>query len=159
MSQDVGQGERDGRARLPRVVQNACDQLTHLHAAEEREGQVLQVPVDIVPHVAPHVLLHVHGQETCPIQGEVLEEQGREHQKTHVPQGVQGVARAQPDTEPSVEQLFEAARVRSRQYLHPEQRLQERDQEHEAECVEHRRHDHEDDGAQEEAGERAHVAE
>ena len=159
LPQDVRERERDYGAGLAGVVQDASDQLPDLHLAEEGQGQVLQVPVHVVPDVSLDVLLHVHGEQAGAVQSEVLDAQGGEHQEAHVAQRIQRIPGADPGSEPAIEELLEAAHVRAAQDLDPEQRLQERDQEHQGERVETRRDDHQDDGPDEKTDERPHVAE
>ena len=132
LPQHVRERERDDRAGFAGVVQDASDQLPDLHLAEEGQGQVLQVPVHVVPDVSLDVLLHVHGEQAGTVQREVLDAQRPEHQQAHVAQRVQRIAGTDPGPEPAIEESLEAAHVGAAQDLHPEQRLQERDQEHQA---------------------------
>ncbi len=142
MSQSVGQGVAHDALGPAGVGQHPRDDLSRPGPLEKSQRQPLEVGVDVVPQVALDPFLHVHREEPCPVEEQVLEQQrGHEHE-ADAPERLQPIAGPDPASRHPLEDPLGQVSSPIRQHRpHVEQGAEERDQEEEAQGIERRGED------------------
>ncbi len=84
MLEQVGRGIRDDVFGSLGVREDTRHELPRLATIEEAHGQLLNVPVQLIAHVADHALAHLHPKHLGCVEEGVLEEQSDHHDDDYI---------------------------------------------------------------------------